>query len=141
MSRYIVERKPDYYRLLQAVRDDGAWEEWTIYLLTAVEETAREGVTQVERIKALMLDVKHRIRAKYRFYSQDLIHNLFYHPYTKIGFVERDLEVSRLTATRYLEELTAGGFVAKRKVGRTNFYINLPLCRILAGDEIEGGEG
>lgn len=141
MSRYIVETKPDYYRLLQAVRDDGAWEEWTLYMLTAAEDAARDGVVQVERIKALMLEVKHRIRERYRFYSQDLINNLFNHPYTKIGFVERDLDVSRLTATRYLDELSEGGFLVKRKVGRSNYYINLPLCRILAGDELEGGEG
>ncbi len=136
MSRYIVETKPDYYRLLQAVRDDGSWEEWTLYMLTAAEEAARDGVVQVERIKALMLEVKHRIRARYRFYSQDLINNLFNHPYTKIGFIERDLGVTRLTATRYLDELSEGGFLVKRKVGRSNYYINLPLCRILAGDEI-----
>ncbi len=137
MSRYIVQTKPDYYRLLQAVRDDGAWEDWTLYMLTAVEEAAREGVGQIERIRALMLEVKHRIRDQYRFYSQDLIGNLFNHPYTKIDFVQRDLGVSRLTATRYLDELARGGFLAKRKVGRSNYYINRPLCRILAGDEIE----
>jgi len=135
MSRQIVRTKAEYYRLLRTVRDDDAWEEWVLYMLGAVEETAREGVEMVRSIRALMLDVKHRIRARYRFYSQDLINNLFHHPYTKIAFVERDLAVSRLTATRYLEELTAGGFLEKRKVGRANYYINLPLCRILTGGE------
>ena len=48
--------------------------------------------------------------------------------------------VSRLTATRYLNELAKGGFLVKRKVGRSNYYINLPLCRILAGDEMQEGE-
>jgi len=139
MSRYIVATKGEYYRLLQAVREEDAWEEWVLYMLTAVEETARQGIGTIRAIKALMHDVKHRLRATYRFYSHDLLHNLFAHPYTKIGFIERDLKVSRVTAARYLEQLADGGFLVKRKVGRSNYFINVPLCRILAGDEIEEG--
>jgi len=67
----------------------------------------------------------------YKFYSQDLINNLFSHPYTKIEFIERDLKVSRLTATRYLELLTTGGFLKKQKIGRTNYFINPGLTSLL----------
>jgi Fic family protein len=134
MSRYIVRTKSDYYRLLQAVRDHDTWEDWVLYMLTAVEHTAAEGIATIQAIKALLMDYKHRIRAGHRFYSQDLINNLFSHPYTKIEFVQRDLKVSRLTATKYLEALTAGGFLTKRKVGRSNYFINVPLYRILTGE-------
>lgn len=133
LSRYIVGTKADYYRLLQAVRDEDAWEAWVIYMLTAVERTAAEGVSTIQAIKKLFLAMKHGIREKYRFYSQDLINNLFNHPYTKIDFVRADLNVSRLTATRYLEQLADGGFLHKEKVGRSNFYINVPLYQILTG--------
>jgi len=131
MSRHIVRTKADYYRLLQSVRDEDAWEEWVIYMLTAVEQTARDAIVSINAIKDLLLDTKHRIRAQYRFYSQDLINNLFSHPYTKIQYVERDLKVSRLTATKYLDALVAGGFLEKRRVGRSNYYINAPLYAIL----------
>jgi Fic family protein len=120
LSRHIVRTKPDYYRLLQAVRDQDAWEEWVLYMLTAVEKTAGATLITVQAIKAALLDYKHRIRAHYRFYSQDLINNLFSHPYTKIEFIERDLKVSRLTATKYLDALTSGGFLVKQKIGRSN---------------------
>lgn len=133
LSRHIVRTKADYYRLLQAVRDNDAWEEWVLYMLTAVEQTAREAIVSINAIRDLLLDTKHRIRAQYRFYSQDLINNLFSHPYTKIQFIEDDLKVSRLTATKYLEALVEGGFLEKRKVGRSNYYINAPLYRILTG--------
>jgi Fic family protein len=139
LSRYIVRTKADYYRLLQRVRDDDAWEEWVMYMLTAVEETSREGIEIIGAIKRALLDYKHRIRADYRFYSQDLINNLFTHPYTKIQFIERDLKVSRLTATRYLDALAQGGFLQKRKVGRSNFYINLALNAILTGEAMQTG--
>ncbi len=136
LSRHIVQTKPDYYRLLQAVRERGAWEEWVYYLLEAVEETAREAIGTISAIRTALFDYKHRIRAGYRFYSQDLINNLFTHPYTKIQFVEQDLGVSRLTATKYLDALAKGGFVRKRRVGRSNYYINLALHRILTGEII-----
>lgn len=134
MSRHIVRTKSEYYRLLQAVREDDAWEEWVLYMLTAVERTAGEGIATIQAIKALLLDYKHRIRARFKFYSQDLINNLFSHPYTKIEFVQSDLKVSRLTATRYLDALTDAGFLGKQKVGRSNYYTNKPLYRILTGD-------
>ena len=116
------------------MRDEGAWEAWTIYMLTAVEETARQGIATIQAIRQALFDVKHRIRGSYKFYSQDLINNLFTHPYTKIEFIMKDLAVSRITATRYLDLLAANGFLLKHKFGRSNYYINAPLCRILTGD-------
>jgi Fic family protein len=134
LSRYIVSTKSDYYRLLQAVRDEDVWEQWVLYMLEAVEQTAGQTVATIHAIKQALFDYKHRIRDQYKFYSQDLINNLFMHPYTKIEFVEKDLGVSRLTATKYLEALDAGGFVQKQKIGRSNYYINLALNRILLGN-------
>lgn len=131
LSRAIVRNKADYYRLLQGVRDDDRWEEWVLYMLRAVEQTALETIDTVKDIRTLVMDYKHRIRDGYRFYSQDLINNLFSHPYTKIEFVQRELDVSRLTATSYLDQLVVGGFLRKHKVGRSNYYINEPLFRVL----------
>ncbi|MBK9240522.1 MAG: Fic family protein [Acidobacteria bacterium] len=137
MSRYIVRTKAEYYRLLQDARDKDAWEAWVIYMLTAVEQTARQGITVIDAIKGALLDVKHRVRRQYpRFYSQDLINNLFTHPYTKIEFVMNDLGVSRLTATRYLNALVEGGILTSRKVGRWKYFVNEPLCAILTGDAL-----
>ena len=131
LSSHIVRTKADYYRLLQAVREEGRWEEWVLYMLDAVEQTALQGIAAIQGLKAALFDYKHRIREGYRFYSQDLINNLFTHPYTKIEYVQRDLQVSRLTAAKYLDELAAGGFVAKHKIGRTNYYVNLALNAVL----------
>lgn len=136
LSRYIVRHKAEYYRLLQAVRDQGCWEDWVLFMLSAVEDTARQTIDTVQAIKQALMDYKHRIRAEHKFYSQDLINNLFTHPYTKIEFVMQDLEVSRLTATRYLDKLAETGFVEKRKIGRSNYYINLALNAILTGENL-----
>jgi Fic family protein len=131
LSQHIVRHKADYYRLLQTVRDEDSWEQWVLYLLEAVEKTAGQTIHTVQAIKAVLFDYKQRIRAGYKFYSQDLINNLFMHPYTKIEFVQRDLGVSRITATKYLEALTGGRFLKKQKIGRSNFYVNLALNAVL----------
>lgn len=135
LSRHIVRTKGRYYSLLQAVRERDAWEDWVLYKLQAVESTARETIATTTAIKTLLLEMKHRIRANYRFYSQDLINNLFSHPYTKIEFVQRDLGVTRVTATKYLNELVAGGVLEKRRIGTSNYYVNVPLYNILSGTE------
>jgi len=139
LSRHIVSNKADYYRLLQTVRERDTWEDWVLYMLTAVESTATDAIAVVTAIRKALMEAKHRIRDKYRFYSQDLINNLFTHPYTKIEFMMRDLDVSRLTAAKYLEALTKGGVLKKKKVGRTNYFINQKLNAILTGESM-GGE-
>jgi Fic family protein len=133
LSNHIVRTKADYYRLLQTVRDEDRWEEWVLYLLDAVEQTAGKTIATIQAIKAALFDYKHRIRDGYKFYSQDLINNLFTHPYTKIEFVQRDLKVTRVTATKYLEALAEGGLVKKQKVGRSNYYVNVALTHLLQG--------
>jgi Fic family protein len=132
LSRYIVRHKEDYYAGLQAVRDAGAWEPWILYLLKAVEETARHTISQVHGIRNLMQATKQKLRNELpKIYRQELLNNLFRHPYTKIEFMERDLGVSRITAAKYLSELAAAGVVQKMKLGRTNFYVNEPLFKLL----------
>ncbi|HEY3933577.1 MAG TPA: Fic family protein [Gemmatimonadales bacterium] len=131
MSRYIVRTKSEYYRLLQAVRVDDAWEEWVTYMLTAVERTAHEGIRLTVAIRDALLDVKHRVRKAHHFYSQDLINYLFSHPYARIQHLERELGVSRITATKYLDRLAADGILEKMKLGRNSFYINTRLYGIL----------
>lgn len=132
LSRHITRHKGDYYRLLQAVRDDGAWEDWVIFMLDAVAETAATTVDLVEGIGTQMRDTKHRLRAELpRLYSQDLLNNLFRHPYTRIEYVQNELGITRQTAARYLDTLADHGFVEKQRAGKNNYYINAALVRLL----------
>ncbi len=131
LSRFIIHRKADYYRLLQEVRDKANWEGWVLYMLEGVEQTAMETIGIIADIRELMQDYKHRIRKELpKIYSQDLLNNIFKHPYTKIEFVMEELQVSRITATRYLDLLVEKGFMKKQKIWKTNFYINEPLYKL-----------
>jgi Fic family protein len=135
LSQYIIKHKSDYYRLLQEVREEGEWEEWILFMLNGIEKTAAASVTLITSIKELMQHYKQQIRSNHsKLYSQDLLNNLFKYPYTKIEFLQNDLQISRSTAIRYLDTLVKAGFLTKHKVGRDNFFLNTKLFELLAGD-------
>ncbi len=133
LSSYIINHKSDYYRLLQEVRTKNNWQEWILWMLEGVAITASETVDVVNKIKFLMDEVKNRIRSNYSFYSHDLINVLFRHPYTKVDFLKKELNVHRHTARSYLNELSAGEdpILKKLKIGKSNYYVNTRLLDIL----------
>lgn len=138
LSRYITRNKGEYYQLLQAIRDkntDNAkeWEDWIMFILKGVESTAEDTITLVKSIGAMMDDYKQILRPAFgKKYSHDLINGLFYHPYTKIEHVERNLQLSRQTASKYLDKIVALGLLHKEKIGKENYYINTRLMDLFA---------
>lgn len=132
LSSHIIRNKPDYYRLLQGVRENGDWESWISYMIRGVENTARETILLIEELKVLIAEMQVVLRTRYKFYSQELLNNLFEHPYTKIEFLVRDLGVSRITAANYLNQLAADGVLRKEKLGTGNYYVNERLFELLS---------
>ncbi len=129
LSSYIIKTKSEYYRLFQHVRETNSWEDWIIYMVEGIELTAIE---TIGLIKDIMLYFKNRLRQEYKFYSQDLLNNLFKHPYTKIEFIVNELNVSRITAANYLNKLSEDGLIRKEKLGTANYYINEQLFGLLS---------
>lgn len=132
LSSQIIRNKTVYYRLLQGVRENGDWESWISYMIQGVENTAKESILLIEELKILMAEMKNTLRDNYKFYSQELLNNLFAHPYTKIEFLVRDLGVSRITAANYLNQLAANGVLRKERLGIGNYYVNEKLFAILS---------
>jgi len=132
LSSYIIKNKSDYYRLLQEVRTKNNWEEWLLFMIKAVDQTSRETIDLISKIRELMMNYKRTLRDNYKFYSQDLLNNLFKHPYTKIEFIQLDLNVSRITAANYLNQLADDKLLTKKKLGTANYYINDPLFKLLS---------
>lgn len=133
LSSYIIRNKTDYYRLLQEVRTENKWEEWILWMLKGVELKAKETIVVVNNIKNLMDEYKIKIRNNHKFYSHDLINILFKHPYTKIDFLERELNIHRHTARTYLNALVEdeNKFLTKVKIGKSFYFINERLLQIL----------
>ena len=132
LSRYIIQYKADYYQFLQKVRTEGDWQSLILYLLKGVEVTAIETIALVQEIKQIMQQTKKILREKLpKIYSQDLLNNLFKNPYTKVDFLENDLNISKRTAQNYLDAVASIGLLTKVKVGKFNYYINDILIKIL----------
>lgn len=131
LSNFFIKNKSEYYRLFQEVREKNNWEEWLLFMIEGVDVTARETINLIAQIRELMMSYKHSLREKYKFYNQDLLNNLFKHPYTKIEFIQKDMGVSRLTAANYLNQLAQDKFLTKMKLGTGNYYINEPLFDLL----------
>jgi len=131
LSRHIIMNKGSYYKLLQEIRETENWENWLLFMLEGVEQISKETIGLIRKIRELIFEYKNLLRDNYKFYSQDLLNNLFKHPYTRIEFIERDLGVSRITAAKYLNELVKGGLLKKQKLGTGNYYINEKLMNLL----------
>ncbi|QCX01934.1 Fic family protein [Aggregatimonas sangjinii] len=133
LSRYFIQNKAQYYALLQSVRDEDTWEAWILFVIEGVESVAKQSISLVKGIKQAMQNYKHTIRKDYaKIYSQDLINNLFMHPYTKIDFLEKDLNVTRQTAAKYLDTVAshADKLLEKVKIGRDVYFINTALMAL-----------
>ena len=136
LSRYITHNKGEYYRLIQAIRDkntDNAaeWEAWILFMLRGVEVTAEDTISLVKNIGRLMAEYKNVIRPDFGSkYNHELLNGLFYHPYTKIDHVVANMQVSRQTASKYLDRIVALGLLQKEKMGKENYYINTRLMNL-----------
>ena len=136
LSRYITQNESQYYSLIQAISDKGEensreWQEWILFILKGVEQTALDTTRLVQGISALMQRHKQTLRPLFgKNYRHELLNNLFYHPYTKIEFMQRDLMVQRKTAAKYLNVMVEAKVLVVVKIGRENYYINRELMEL-----------
>lgn len=138
LSRYLIKNKMTYYSLLQAVRDESDWQAWLLFMLKGVEATSLESITIIQKIRKLM-NVYRENLAKHKFYSRELLEILFVHPYTKIEFLEKGLDIDRKTAAKYLNEISETGLLKKEQIGTAFYFVNEPLYQIFLHKDNESG--
>jgi Fic family protein len=138
LSRHIIRHKSDYYRLLLEVTRKNAWEAWVLYMLTAVEETARWTVEKIAAIRKLQKHTAEKVRKSApKIYSHELVNLFFELPYCRIhNLTEREI-AGRQTASSYLKELVKIGVLEEKSVGREKLFIHPKLMRLLTRDSNE----
>ncbi|MFQ5444748.1 MAG: Fic family protein [Nitrospinales bacterium] len=134
LSKYIIEKKSDYYRLLRGVTEHQAWEPWILYVVDAVEQTAIFTRNKIFLIRDLLNKTLEFTKENLpsRVYSKDLIELLFHQPYTKANFLVDAGISERKTAANYLKQLAKIGVLEVQKVGRENLYLNKELFETLS---------
>jgi len=132
LSRYIVNNKNDYYKKLRSVTEKGHWQNWVLYMLDMIEQTASTGRETLLKIEKLMKETGDLIQNKLpKIYSKDLLEVMFKLPYTKRQFlVEAGLGNSK-TAGNYLRELEKAGILKGTRVGKEKLYLNETLMKVL----------
>lgn len=136
LSRYIIQSKDDYYRLLLGVTAEAAWEEWILFIRRGIEETALRTLSKIDRIQVLQAAMRDVIREHTTAGGNaDLLDVLFENPYARISDVVGRCGVSRPTATGWLNALVATGALADLRVGRERLFINQRFMKILSTDE------
>ena len=135
LSRYIIAHRADYYRMLLEVTRDSAWEQWILYILRGIEETARWTVTKIAAIRDLTVLVTEHLRAAHpKLYDRDLVDVIFEQPYCRIrNVVARGLG-TRQSASRYLHGLVDAGVLREVPVGREKLFVNPRLMALLTRD-------
>ena len=137
LSRYIIDTKQDYYRLLQAVTADGAWEDWVIYILTGIDRTSRSTLRKITAIRELQDSFKRRARDASRGGADAEFQSiLFEQPYCRIKTVVERCRVSRPTATGWLTDMVAAGLLEDVKVGRDRLFVNRDFLNLLVRPEL-----
>lgn len=132
LSRYIIDHKAAYYEGLRRVTEEGAWQDWVLYMLDAIEQTSMRTHRQITDILALMESVRERVqREAPGIYSKDLIEQIFKQPYCKIQFLEYAGMGTRQTCAKYLRELEKLGILTGQKIGREVYFINSSLFTLL----------
>ncbi|MGU3432850.1 Fic family protein [Actinomycetes bacterium M1A6_2h] len=132
LSRYIIDTKNDYYRLLLAVTSDAAWEEWVLYILAGIEQTSNDTLHTIEAIRSLQEDFNARARAVSKGGADSEFQSvLFEQPYCRINTVVERCGVSRPTATSWLSALAEAGMLQETKIGRDRLFVNRDFLQLL----------
>ena len=134
LSKFVIDRKNEYYRLLRQVTEKREWEPWILYMLDAVEETAAFTRKRILDIRDLMAETMEVAKETLpgRVYSKELIELLFCQPYTKGQFLVDAGIAKRKTAAEYLKDLEKTGILTGKRIGREMLYLNTRLYDLLS---------
>lgn len=132
LSRYIIQNKPDYYKLLREVTEEKKWEEWVKFVLKGVGETASMTLEKINAILLLKQNAAPIINAALKSsYSKELVDLLYSYPYIKINVLEQNNIAKRQTAAEYLKKVEKAGILSSIKIGKEVYYINQNLMKVL----------
>ncbi len=132
LSREIIAAKEAYYRLLLAVTTEQRWQEWILFMLDAVTQTAQWTTDLIKSIKVLIDETAIRMRlAAPQIYSRELTELIFVQPYCRIANVVEAGIAQRQTASAYLKQLCTIGLLHEIKAGREKIFVNPAFLKLL----------
>ena len=136
LSRYIIQNKAPYYRLLAKVTSEQDWGPWILFILDGVEETCTWTTDKIKSIRELMEHTGQYVQKQLpKIYSWELVELLFKQPYCRIGNLVDNKIAKRQTASVYLKQLCDLGVLREVKSGRENIFVHPKYIELLSGEE------
>ena len=136
LSRYIIQNKVPYYRLLANVTREQDWAPWILFILDGVEETCTWTTDKIKSIRELMEHTGQFVQKRLpKIYSWELVELLFKQPYCRIGNLVANGIAKRQTASVYLKQLCDLGVLKEVKSGRENIFVHPKYIELLTGEE------
>ena len=136
LSRYIINHKAAYYRLLQNVTNEQEWIPWIMFILEGVEDTCTWTTDKIKAIRELMEHTAEYVQAKLpKIYTWELVELLFKQPYCRISNLVNSGVAKRQTASVYLKQLSDAGILKEIKSGRENIFVHPKYIELLTGEE------
>lgn len=136
LSSFIIKHKSEYYTLLREVTEKENWQEWILYILSAVTATAAltlQKISSIQRLKEeVIVKAKEALKSSY---TRELVELIFSYPYVKIKTLEQHGIAQRQTASVYLQKLTAADILHAVRMGKEIYYINYKLMEIISSGE------
>ncbi len=131
LSRYILQNKADYYRLLTKVTSEADWESWLLYVLKAVTEVSRWTTEKIHQVRYLNEHTRQHIKQSLpKIYSHELLQLIFELPYCRIqNLVKRNI-AKRQTASVYLKQLVEIGILEELDAGKEKLFVHLQLMNL-----------
>lgn len=138
LSRHIIHNKDDYYRLLLEVTTGQNWQDWIIFMLTAVKETAQWTTAKIHAVRQLQEQAAEYVREqKPAIYSRELVNQIFNQPYCRISNLVDAGIGHRETVSKYLKTLCDIGMLQEIKIGREKLFVHAKLLQLLTKDSNE----
>ena len=133
LSNYINKNKDEYYKLFTEFRENNNYEDWIIYILKGVEETSKKTIILIKQLQLMMEAYQEEFMVKLpKIYSKEILDSIFYEVYTRIPYIEKSCNITRQTASTYLNKLVEVGMLEYEKVGRESIYKNERLIDLLS---------
>ncbi|MGB5630772.1 MAG: Fic family protein, partial [Woeseiaceae bacterium] len=136
LSRYIIQNKAAYYRLLKLVTHERDWAAWILFILDGVEETCTWTTDKIKSIRELMEHTGQFVQNRLpKTYTWELVEMLFKQPYCRIGNLVDAGVAKRQTASVYLKQLCDIGVLKEVKSGRETLFVHPKYIELLTGEE------
>jgi len=120
LSAYFERHRNDYYDLLLAVSERGAWKEWVGFFLNGVAYQARDAITRAKQLQDLQVKWREQLmRARASALLIRLADSLFASPFITIPQAQKILDVTYPSAQRNVERLVKAGIL--QPVGETSY--------------------